>query len=143
MSNDYRVSSLSDQRIYEIAGAVRKYFGIPVDSIVDIIDLISRGSVRTSRGVIKSVVLKRLIDSELGEDDARTIVNGNTIIIEVKESVFDKARWGEGRARMTLAHELGHAVMHEKTVPLARATIEGKKPGYVLRRKEARVCPAI
>jgi hypothetical protein len=35
------------------------------------------------------------------------------VTIAVKESVRDAASFGVGRARNTLAHELGHAVMHE------------------------------
>jgi Zn-dependent peptidase ImmA (M78 family) len=32
--------------------------------------------------------------------------------MSVKRSVHEKAGWGDGRSRMTLAHELAHGVMH-------------------------------
>ena len=34
------------------------------------------------------------------------------IVVTVKQTIDSLAAFGEGRARMTLAHELGHAIMH-------------------------------
>ena len=36
----------------------------------------------------------------------------NAVVISVKRSVHEKAQFGDGRSRMTLAHELAHGVMH-------------------------------
>ena len=44
--------------------------------------------------------------------DGKTEFTEEAVIISVKRSVHQKALWGDGRARMTLAHELGHGVMH-------------------------------
>lgn len=48
----------------------------------------------------------------MGGKDGRTEFTRDAVIISVKRSVHDKALWGDGRSRMTLAHELGHGVMH-------------------------------
>jgi hypothetical protein len=49
---------------------------------------------------------------ELGKHDAKTEFTDGVVTITVKRSVRDHAEIGDGRARMTLAHELAHAVMH-------------------------------
>ncbi len=41
--------------------------------------------------------------------------------ITVRDYVYENAASQDGRARMTLAHELGHLVMHKSAVPMNRA----------------------
>jgi ribosomal protein S27E len=48
----------------------------------------------------------------LGSKDAKTELIDGSIKITVKKSVDFQATCGDSRPRMTLAHELGHAVMH-------------------------------
>ena len=48
----------------------------------------------------------------MGDDDGKTEFADDCVIISVKKSVHDKALFGDGRSRMTLAHELAHGVMH-------------------------------
>ena len=48
----------------------------------------------------------------MGDDDGKTEFADNSVIISVKKSVHEKALFGDGRSRMTLAHELAHGVMH-------------------------------
>jgi hypothetical protein len=57
----------------------------------------------------------------MGCDDGKTEFLENKVIIFVKRSVHQKALWGDGRARMTLAHELAHGVMHYGA-PMFRGT---------------------
>jgi Zn-dependent peptidase ImmA (M78 family) len=47
------------------------------------------------------------------------------VTIAVKQSVRDKALVGDGRARQTLTHELGHAVMHDGVEMSRRAGAVG------------------
>ena len=49
-------------------------------------------------------------DAELGHDHARTFPERK--IIQVQQSVDARARIHEGRDRLTLAHELGHLLLH-------------------------------
>src|SRR5581483_2230387 len=51
-------------------------------------------------------------NSILGLTDAKTELVGGSVVITVKQIIDSEARFGVDRARMTLAHELGHAVMH-------------------------------
>jgi Zn-dependent peptidase ImmA (M78 family) len=48
----------------------------------------------------------------MGDDDGKTEFADGCVIISVKKSVHEKAVFGDGRSRMTLAHELAHGVMH-------------------------------
>lgn len=49
-------------------------------------------------------------DHELGDDDARTYPDRGLILL--RERVYESAAQGDGRSRFTMAHELGHLVMH-------------------------------
>lgn len=51
-------------------------------------------------------------DSEM-EEEGMTFPFENTIWI--KESVYNKACLGEGRARFTIAHEIGHLLLHKQS----------------------------
>lgn len=51
-------------------------------------------------------------DVEMGTADGMTSHGKDVVTIAIKQSVRDAAFMGDGRARNTLAHELGHAVMH-------------------------------
>lgn len=130
MSNDYKASPLSDQQIEEIADHSRKYFCIPTDAVPDMVELLNRSELQTRYG-IKPLSLKLVPQGHLQGDEARTLATSNKIEIQIETPVFEKAKSRDGRSRMTLAHELGHAVLHEKSVPLARPIVETKRPDYI------------
>ena len=57
----------------------------------------------------------------MGEDEARTYPDKK--LIQIRSDVYDEAIRGGGRSQFTLAHELGHLVMHaglEKSPSYAR-----------------------
>lgn len=49
-------------------------------------------------------------DHQMGDDDARTYPDRALILL--RQSVYDGAARGEGRARFTMCHELGHLGLH-------------------------------
>jgi Zn-dependent peptidase ImmA (M78 family) len=51
-------------------------------------------------------------DNEMGGNDGSTTFGKGVVTISVKQSVREAALMGDGRSRNTLAHELGHGVMH-------------------------------
>lgn len=115
MSDDYKVNPRSDKDVREIARRTKLFLGVensvrPVN-ITRILEKTS--SIRTQFGA-KQLVYKPVDDNslELVGDDARTVFDRRMVTIFVKASVHERARLGVGRDRMTLAHELGHAVMH-------------------------------
>ncbi|WP_052120192.1 ImmA/IrrE family metallo-endopeptidase [Inquilinus limosus] len=62
---------------------------------------------------------------EMGENHA--LAHVNELRIEVRSDVYDGAVAGSGRDRMTLAHELGHLVLH------ADVRLSRRMPGAAVR----------
>jgi Zn-dependent peptidase ImmA (M78 family) len=91
--------------------------------------------------VIESVLVNQLelfdleIDeqAELGAAEGFTKPDGSLIIL--REDVYIAACNGDGRARFTAAHELGHWLMHTN-IPMARAEVRSIKP-YLLAEPQA------
>src|ERR1700730_10726593 len=112
MTDDYRVKSLSNQKIRQFARKLRAYYGVADHVHVDVLDCLKRGTIWTVRGPRRLNFLVRP-DDEMGRSDGSTISSKDAVTIAVKESVRADGFMGVGRARNTLAHELGHGVMHE------------------------------
>jgi hypothetical protein len=117
MSDDYRVNPRSDAEVRDLARKARAKFGFANVSRLDPIECLKHDRIETAFGE-KRLFLDARPDAELGEDDAFTsydfLPDGRPLVrITVKDSVYQQARLGLGRARMTLAHELGHAIMHQ------------------------------
>lgn len=111
MSDDCRVSKRSNQQVRDTANRVRRSYGVQRTRPVNVVRCLQSGFIAADDGR-KSLVYKVVPDRELGDHDGRTDFGPGVVTITVKKSVHDRAFWGDGRARMTLAHELGHAVMH-------------------------------
>ena len=125
MSDDYRVKPRSDTEIRNLAQKARAEFGFANVSRLDPIACLKRDGIESAFGK-KRLFFDVRPDAELGEDDAFTsydfFPDGRPFVrIIVKDSVYQQARLGLGRARMTLAHEIGHAIMH-RGVRMARRT---------------------
>jgi hypothetical protein len=117
MSDDYRVNPRSDAEVHDLARKARAEFGFASVSRLDPIACLKHDWVETTFGK-KRLFFDARPDAELGEDDAFTsydfLPDGRPLVrITVKDSVYQQAWLGLGRARMTLAHELGHAIMHQ------------------------------
>jgi|SRR5947209_1746104 len=129
MSDDYPTKSRSDQTVREIAEQIKASSGLSRDGAWDIIAYLKRNKLPTSFGT-KTLKLEVHPDADMGEDDGLTIFEPNCVRILAKQSVHEKAIFGDGRSRMILAHELGHAVMHEGA-PKARRTFGNISPKYL------------
>jgi hypothetical protein len=111
MSDDRRVKGRSDEEVRRIANDRKPDYRVSQVYPVNILRCLRSGSVRTLFGS-KNLVFKIVDDNELGTVDAKTEYLGGTVTITCKRGVESRATLGVGRDRMTLAHELGHAVMH-------------------------------
>jgi Zn-dependent peptidase ImmA (M78 family) len=111
MSLDYRVPKRSDKEIREEAVATRRAYKTEHRRPVNIIRCLQSGWIPTRRGR-KELDFNIIDDEQMDRDDGKTEFVEDKIIISVKRSIHQKAFWGDGRARMTLAHELAHGVMH-------------------------------
>jgi IrrE N-terminal-like domain len=108
MSNDYRVAPRSSKEIEALTLAWRDTLGVPNDWAPDILRLLEIELARLPD--LGQFALIARSDSEMGDAEAYTQFNPPHIV--VRNSVYQLARRRDGRSRMTLAHELGHLVMH-------------------------------
>ncbi|MBW0005367.1 MAG: ImmA/IrrE family metallo-endopeptidase [Hyphomicrobiales bacterium] len=120
MSDDYLVKGRSNLELRKIAAQTHSYFGLRKDWQVDIIACLRRGQVMTLSGE-KPLNFEVVPDHEMGLNDGLTSYASSAITIRARKTVNDHARLGVGRPRMTLAHELGHAVMHPGAPKARRA----------------------
>lgn len=111
MSDDYRVPKRSNKEIRAEALSAKKFYETEERRPVNIIRCLQSGKILTRRGRRK-LVYKIVDDKSMDNRDGKTEFTEEAVIISVKRSVHQKALWGDGRARMTLAHELAHGVMH-------------------------------
>lgn len=126
MADDYRVEPYDNIEIHEFAKKVRRYFGFSHVSRIDVVECVRHRSIWTVTGE-KKLLFEVLPDSEMAKDDGATSygkdAEGRSFIkISIKHSVYRRASMGLGRDRMTLAHEIGHAVMHDGVRMARRAT---------------------
>ncbi len=112
MDEDFRVKPLSDEQIRTIAKQTRQFFGVADQAFVDIISCLKNGEVQTVYG-LKSLSLSSAPDAQMGAAEGLTTFVRRHVSIKVKQSVLSAAEERIGHARNTLAHELGHAVLHE------------------------------
>jgi IrrE N-terminal-like domain len=118
MSTDKRVPARSDAELRRIAERTKAEFGISRRRPVNIVRCLESTSVLTLYGR-KELIFHVVDDSELGDADAKTEFSKGVVTITCKRSVRERAIMGVGRDRMTLAHELAHAVLHH-SVPMFR-----------------------
>lgn len=89
---------------------------VPVVRALDDLDRVKEASGVGSP--MRLEVYGALTDGRLSEE-GRTSYHEGTLVIGVREDIWQLASAGEGRARFTLAHELGHAVLHENELRAA------------------------
>ena len=111
MSDDRRVVRRQDDDVRRLASQTKEDYGRQRLRPVNILGCLQSGTILTSRGR-KRLVYRVVDDAEMGKDDGKTEFAPDSVTISVKRSVHQKATWGDGRSRMTLAHELAHGVLH-------------------------------
>ncbi len=109
--DDRRVTRRSNRECRDIATRTKIYYTNARRWPVDIRKILKSGKIQTLYGE-RPLIYEVVDDHLLGDKDATTELVNGAVKITAKHSVDQKAGWGDGRARMTLAHELGHGVMH-------------------------------
>jgi hypothetical protein len=112
MSDDYRVHGRSNLECRELAKKAREFFNVSDARHVDVLGCLSAKHIWTAKG-IRRLNFQVRPDSEMGTKEGVTSYGKDVVSIAIKQSVYDRARLGIGRDRLTCAHELGHGVMHE------------------------------
>jgi Zn-dependent peptidase ImmA (M78 family) len=106
---------LTDAQIDARALAHRRELGFRDDKGVDFLTLMTKLEAR-----YPNFTYERVPDGQLGEAEAQWDSKAKRLLIP--ENVFAAANRGEGRALMTVAHEVGHALLgHDGTLHRAPA----------------------
>lgn len=98
----YTVEPKSRKHLREFAKLFRHHFGLDNAiriPIVHLLDILSEKFESFNYEVVDDSELPKAIHAETN------IITG---VIRIKESVYNRACDGEGRDRMTIAHEIGH-----------------------------------
>jgi Zn-dependent peptidase ImmA (M78 family) len=112
MSDDRRVNKRYDWQVRDTASRTKDFYKVSNRRPVNIVACLQSGWILTDQGR-KRLTYRVIDDTEMGGDDGKTEFIDDCVIISVKKSIHEGAVFGDGRSRMTLAHELGHGVMHK------------------------------
>jgi Zn-dependent peptidase ImmA (M78 family) len=128
MMDDFKVTPRSAKNIEALTLAWRDALGAPNDWAPNMLRLLEIELPKLPK--LGQFALITRSDLEMGDAEAYTQFNPPHIV--VRNSVYRSARKADGRSRMTLAHELGHLVMHPGAAKLRsdfpRSETERLKP---------------
>ena len=146
MSIDTQVPARSDAEIRRIAERTKAEFGVSRRRPVDILRCLESGSVLTLYGR-KTLIFNVVDDGALPGADAKTEFSRGVITITCRRGVRNRAEMGVGRDRMTLAHELAHAVLHHSVTMFRVVGAEGasdlaKEAAYTSAEHQAKIFAA-
>ena len=117
--NSTKAEALSRKDIRKTVDTLRSFLEINIEQSVKIVQLFE--SFLPVIGFDYEIVE----DKELKNNYAETDLNRD--IIRVRESVYNGATEGNYRDRFTIAHEIGHAILHKNRTFLCREN-ENLKP---------------
>lgn len=123
----HEIETIADRLRDQLNLAKAPYFPV-VDVMEQVLDL--------TLGIVRFEVASH---KEMDGAEGYTDPAGEFIMI--REDVYETACQGNGRARFTLAHELGHLVLHAR-MPLARATKGASLAPFRLSEPQANVFAA-
>jgi len=129
-TNDFIVPPRRWAEIGGIADNLRLQLGQAQTPRVPVIGIIERG-LDQRLGLLNFEVGSQ---KEMGRAEGYTCPKGEFIML--REDVYEGVWAGEGRARFTTAHELGHWAMHTN-IPLARARRGDGTPAFRLAEPQA------
>lgn len=116
-------------RGHKVPALSTKHIKDVTDVVSNLIGAVSGGELRGARDIVGILdrhlpklmphfTLMIMEDHELPDAYARTYPG--EMVIQVRQSVYEGARNGNGRDRFTLAHELGHLFLHSGVTAYAR-----------------------
>ncbi|MGY4294618.1 hypothetical protein ACVWXN_002713 [Bradyrhizobium sp. i1.4.4] len=106
----YQAPARSGASIEDLADAVRQAFGLSNVDFFPVVPLVELGLPHLKPGILFDVVEAELLGPRMGA------VNPLTGDFMIRDDVYDGAVRDEPRHRFTLAHEVGHAMMHVGTL---------------------------
>ncbi|WP_332061117.1 ImmA/IrrE family metallo-endopeptidase [Bartonella sp. CB74] len=131
-SLDYEVPSRGWKEISNITNGIRKTLGLSHYEpfpILHFLEFILAQMMSDS-----DFTFLVLGQKEMGNIEGLTHPQGK--FIAIRQSVYEKACNNDGRSNFTLAHELGHFMLHTN-LPFQRAVTSGQIPPYRSAEKQA------
>lgn len=123
MSNQYIATPLSRNKIRNITYQLRKIVGLENELYLPVLPLIEIVLPKSIEGFDYQIVENH----ELPSQYALAIPEENQLLI--REDVYERAYTGVARDRFTIAHEIGHLILHtDNRITLARNSSGGIKP---------------
>ena len=110
-TDDFEVDPLRDLEVREHAKTLRRSLGWANPERVDPLLLETAGEIWTVRGK-KPFALEFASDAEMPGNSGLTVYDRSKIVVKIPRRVRHRAFMGDGYARYTIAHELGHVVLH-------------------------------
>lgn len=127
---DYVVPPLSWNAIGIMTDNLRTQFSVATDPKFPVMEFLEK-VLDQKMGVVR---LELGTKADLGLYEGLTDTRGQFIIL--REDVYEKAWKDDGRARFTVAHELGHYFLHTQ-IPMARASLERRAAPFRLSEPQA------
>lgn len=121
--NGVRVRPQSRVNIRDVTSTLRKKLGLQDSFDFPVIEFLEKIMPLLFPGFNYEYVEK----AKMGKVEGLTIPETNTI--RIREDVYESALRCEGRARFTIAHEIGHYIMHKNQFP-SFARVHESLPPY-------------
>jgi Zn-dependent peptidase ImmA (M78 family) len=123
--SDYIASPLSRKAISEFASIVRGAFNLADEKYFPVVEFLEHAMPKLD----KQFCYEYSDIAELGNREGLTIPSQHKILI--REDVYNRACEGSHRDRFTIAHEIGHYLMHgPDRIALARSNQADNIPAY-------------
>jgi hypothetical protein len=141
MSNDdFMVDPLSDSDVRAYAKRTRIFLGLGDAKRVDPLILEQVDQIWTVQGV-KQFRFEIVADDVLPHDVGLTTFDGTKLLVQIPRRIRHDAYLGDGFARYTVAHELGHATLHlsklSSGAAMPRRRLGNKKSDWIPKFKSA------
>ncbi|MDD4315723.1 MAG: ImmA/IrrE family metallo-endopeptidase [Clostridia bacterium] len=121
MVKKFRASPLSNVAICDIAQQFRKMLGVKPDAPIDILKVLE-----IAMPILDTDFNYSVREKEDMEVDAHAYTDPDNSEIVILNDIYDRAVEGRGRDRMTIAHEIGHYLLHNKQMCVLTRVFDGE-----------------
>lgn len=119
----YQAAPLSRRDLRSYAGAVRQHLGLAEVVKLPIIEVLEHRLPRVMSEFVYDFASKAMMGNTHG------IASPDRKHILIREDVYEGASDGNGRDRFTIAHEIGHLLLHQKDNLVLRRG-DGRPPTF-------------